>query len=302
MMNSIQKQAATARSASKNLAIASAEQKNESLYAIARALRHRKALILEQNQEDLNAGAKAGLSNALMDRLRLTEPRLEAMAAGLEMLTRLPEPIGEILEVTDGEKNLRIEKIRVPLGVVGMIYEARPNVTVDASGLTLKSGNAVILRGSSSALRSNAVLVDVIREALADTSLPPEAVQLVTDPRRETVRDLITCKEGIDVVIPRGGPSLIQRVVREATVPVLETGAGNCHIYVDRTADPEMARNIVTNAKTDRPGVCNTTETLLVHREWAEKHLAKLCEGLTLQQVEIRGCSRTQGIFQIGRA
>lgn len=297
MMNSIQKQAATARSASKNLAIASAEQKNESLYAIARALRHRKALILEQNQEDLNAGAKAGLSNALMDRLRLTEPRLEAMAAGLEMLTRLPEPIGEILEVTDGEKNLRIEKIRVPLGVVGMIYEARPNVTVDASGLTLKSGNAVILRGSSSALRSNAVLVDVIREALADTSLPPEAVQLVTDPRRETVRDLITCKEGIDVVIPRGGPNLIQRVVREATVPVLETGAGNCHIYVDRTADPEMARNIVTNAKTDRPGVCNTIETLLVHREWAEKHLAKLCEGLTLQQVEIRGCSRTQGIF-----
>ncbi|EGK13371.1 gamma-glutamyl phosphate reductase [Desmospora sp. 8437] len=297
MMSQIEKQAAAARSASKRLAIASAEQKNESLQAIARALRHRKSRILEQNREDLAAGEKGGLSTALMDRLKLTEQRLETMAAGLEVLTRLPDPVGEVLEVTDGEKNLRIEKIRVPLGVVGMIFEARPNVTVDASGLTLKSGNAVILRGSSSALCSNSVLVDVIREALADTSLPPEAVQLVTDPGRETVRELITCKGWIDVVIPRGGPGLIRRVVREATVPVLETGAGNCHIYVDRTADPGMASNIVTNAKTDRPGVCNATETLLVHRDWAEKHLSKLCEELTLQQVEIRGCSRTRRVF-----
>ncbi|QKI83742.1 glutamate-5-semialdehyde dehydrogenase [Kroppenstedtia eburnea] len=296
-MSQIEKQAAAARSASKRLAIASAEQKNESLQAIARALRNRKSRILEQNREDLAAGEKAGLSTALMDRLKLTEQRLEAMAAGLEVLTRLPDPVGEVLEVTDGEKNLRIEKIRVPLGVVGMIFEARPNVTVDASGLTLKSGNAVILRGSSSALCSNSVLVDVIREALADTSLPPEAVQLVTDPGRETVRELITCKGWIDVVIPRGGPGLIRRVVREATVPVLETGAGNCHIYVDRTADPGMAGNIVTNAKTDRPGVCNATETLLVHRDWAEKHLSKLCKELTLQQVEIRGCSRTRRVF-----
>lgn len=297
MMSQIEKQAAAARSASKRLAIASAEQKNESLQAIARALRNRKSRILEQNREDLAAGEKAGLSTALMDRLKLTEQRLETMAAGLEVLTRLPDPVGEVLEVTDGEKNLRIEKIRVPLGVVGMIFEARPNVTVDASGLTLKSGNAVILRGSSSALCSNSVLVDVIREALADTSLPPEAVQLVTDPGRETVRELITCKGWIDVVIPRGGPGLIRRVVREATVPVLETGAGNCHIYVDRTADPGMAGNIVTNAKTDRPGVCNATETLLVHRDWAEKHLSKLCKELTLQQVEIRGCSRTRRVF-----
>ncbi|WP_188429536.1 glutamate-5-semialdehyde dehydrogenase [Kroppenstedtia guangzhouensis] len=296
-MRQIQKQVAAARSASKRLAIASAEQKNESLDAIAHALRDQKSLILEQNRKDLADGKKAGLSTALMDRLKLTEQRLEAMAGGLEEVTRLPDPVGEVLEVTDGQKNLRIEKVRVPLGVVGMIFEARPNVTVDAAGLALKSGNSIILRGSSSALRSNSVLVDVIRRALADTSLPPEAVQLVTDPGRETVRELITCKGGVDVVIPRGGPGLIRRVVREATVPVLETGAGNCHIYVDRTADPGMARNIVINAKTDRPGVCNAAETLLVHQEWAEKHLGSMCEELTLHQVEIRGCSRTRQHF-----
>ena len=213
-----------------------------------------------------------------MDRLKLTEQRLEAMAGGLEEITRLPDPVGEVLEVTDGQKNLRIEKVRVPFRGGRDDFEARPNVTVDAAGLALKSGNSIILRGSSSALRSNSVLVDVIRLGLGRHLPPPEAVQLVTDPGRETVRELITCKGGVDVIIPRGGPGLIRRVVREATVPVLETGAGNCHIYVDSTADPGMARNIVINAKTDRPGVCNAAETLLVHQEWAENIWDRMCE------------------------
>lgn len=296
-MSDVQRKAEAARTASKKLAPTTEDQKNEALQVVARALRDQKGRILEQNKEDLAAGEKAGLSAALLDRLKLTEQRLEEMAKGLEELTCLPDPVGEVLETLRPENGLHIEKIRVPLGVIGMIYEARPNVTVDAAGLALKTGNAVVLRGSSSAFRSNLILVEVIRQALGNTSLPPEAVQLVEDLDREAVRDMITLNGWIDVIIPRGGAGLIQRVVREATVPVLETGVGNCHLCIDRSADPKMARNIVLNGKLDRPGVCNATETLLVHRDWAQEHLEGLCEELNAHGVEIRGCHRTREYF-----
>ncbi|PTX64550.1 glutamate-5-semialdehyde dehydrogenase [Melghirimyces profundicolus] len=296
-MSDVRRKTEAARTASKRLATAPAEEKNTALETIARTLREEQDSILECNSEDLRKGEEAGISPALADRLKLTETRLEEMARGLEELTRLPDPVGEVMERTERENGLRIEKVRVPLGVIGMIYEARPNVTVDAAGLALKTGNAVVLRGSSSAYRSNARLVEIIRKSLALTPLPRDAVQLVEDPDREAVREMLHSNGRIDVIIPRGGAGLIQRVVRESTVPVLETGVGNCHIYVDRSADPEMAGRIVLNGKTDRPAVCNAVETLLIHREWADHHLHELGEALLTAGVEIRGCPRTRDRF-----
>ncbi len=296
-MSDVRQKAKAAKGAAKRLAILTPEEKNKALKTIARALRDRKKEILEQNREDLRAGEQADLSTALMDRLKLTDERLEGMARGLEELIELPDPVGEELETIHRKNGLRIQKVRVPLGVIGMIYEARPNVTVDAAGLALKTGNAILLRGSSSAFRSNITLVQVMQEALSDTSLPPEAIGLVEDLNRDAVQEMLTLKDGIDVIIPRGGSGLIQRVVRESTVPVLETGVGNCHIYIDRSAEPQMAQTIVINGKTDRPGVCNATETLLVHQDWAKEHLRRLCHALGEHQVEIRGCSRTREQF-----
>ncbi|MDR6226603.1 glutamate-5-semialdehyde dehydrogenase [Desmospora profundinema] len=290
----VRTKAMAARSAIRTLAGVEEEEKNAALEAVADALMDGREEILRENGKDLAAGEAAGISRALMDRLTLSEERLAEMAEGLRQLCRLPDPVGEVLELRELDNGLRIEKVRVPLGVIGMIYEARPNVTVDAAGLALKTGNAIVLRGSSSAFHSNRALTGVIRGALAETSLPPEAVQLVEDLDREAVRELMTANGLIDVIIPRGGAGLIQRVVQSSTVPVLETGVGNCHLYVDRAADPDMAREIVINAKTDRPAVCNAAETLLVHREWAESHLSGLCEDLKRYGVEIRGCATTR--------
>ncbi|OYD09995.1 glutamate-5-semialdehyde dehydrogenase [Paludifilum halophilum] len=293
----VRRKAKTARMAAKKLAVAEEEKKNEALEAMATALIRHRDRIFSANETDLLQGEKAGLPPALMDRLRLTRKRLEEMGEGLCQLRRMPDPVGEILDSRRREDGLRIEKVRVPLGVIGMIYEARPNVTVDAAGLALKAGNAVVLRGSSSASRTNRALTEALHRALAGTSLPEEAVQLVEDPDRQAVHELITMNGWIDVIIPRGGAGLIRRVVRESTVPVLETGVGNCHIYVDRSAKSAMAEEIVINAKTDRPAVCNAVETLLVHRVWAEKHLPSLCEKLRQQGVQVKGCSRTRALF-----
>lgn len=290
----IRKKAILARSTTRILAGLEAEKKNAALQVVADALLLHKAEILRENEQDLAAGAAAGISSALADRLTLTEKRLAEMAEGLYQLCRLPDPIGEVLEVRELENGLRIEKVRVPLGVIGMIYEARPNVTVDAAGLALKTGNAIVLRGSSSAFHSNRALTRVIRQALVQTEIPPDAIQLVEDLERKAVQELMTANGLIDVIIPRGGAGLIQRVVRDSTVPVLETGVGNCHLYVDRAADAEMAQAIVLNAKTDRPAVCNAAETLLVQREWAQNHLPGLCRALSESGVEIRGCTVTR--------
>lgn len=257
-----------AKNAAAELAKKTTQQKNHALELISQQLMREKDFILAQNEKDLEAGTENGMSEALLDRLRLTEARLQDMADALIQLARLDDPIGEVLSAWERPNGLSITQVRVPLGVVGMIYEARPNVTVDASSLCLKTGNAVMLRGSSTAIHSNKAIVKVIHHALEKSDLPPEAVQLIEDTSRETASGMFKLNEYLDVLIPRGGAKLIRTVVENSTVPVLETGAGNCHIYIDEIADKEMAVSIAVNAKTQRPSVCNACETILVHREW----------------------------------
>jgi glutamate-5-semialdehyde dehydrogenase len=248
---------------------------------------------LAANALDIEAAKNHGVSSALIDRLTLNETRIRDMAIGLRQVAELPDPVGEVLQSWSRPNGLKIEKVRVPLGVIGMIYEARPNVTVDAAGLSLKTGNAVILRGSSSALHSNQKIVAILREALAQTRVPAEAIQLLEEGTREEVNQLFKLNDYLDVLIPRGGASLIRSVVENSSVPVLETGVGICHIYVDETADLEMAQRIVVNGKTQRPAVCNATETLLVHEEWAKENLPQLLQPLVEKGVELRGCPKT---------
>ncbi|MCM3289819.1 glutamate-5-semialdehyde dehydrogenase [Paenibacillus sp. MER 180] len=269
------------------------DQKNEALLRMADLLVQHADSIIEANAKDLERGKQQGTSDSLLDRLALNEARIEDMAEGLRQIAELTDPVGDVLEKIDRPNGLHIEKIRVPLGVIGMIYEARPNVTVDAAGLCLKTGNAVVLRGGSSALESNKRIVAVLHEALKLTSVPVEALQLIEDADRASVDEMLKCNGLLDVVIPRGGASLIQNVVQNATVPVIETGAGICHTYIDQSADPEMAEAIAFNAKVQRPSVCNSMETLLVHEQFAERHLTGLLEGFDTHRVELRGCERT---------
>ncbi|MCY9530631.1 glutamate-5-semialdehyde dehydrogenase [Paenibacillus jamilae] len=269
------------------------DQKNEALLRMANLLVQHADSIIEANAKDLERGKQQGTSDSLLDRLALNEARIEDMAEGLRQIAELTDPVGDVLEKIDRPNGLHIEKIRVPLGVIGMIYEARPNVTVDAAGLCLKTGNAVVLRGGSSALESNKRIVAVLHEALKLTSVPVEALQLIEDADRASVDEMLKCNGLLDVVIPRGGASLIQNVVQNATVPVIETGAGICHTYIDQSADPEMAEAIAFNAKVQRPSVCNSMETLLVHEQFAERHLTGLLEGFDTHRVELRGCERT---------
>ncbi|WP_436371249.1 glutamate-5-semialdehyde dehydrogenase [Cytobacillus sp. BC1816] len=257
-----------AKKAAAELTKMTAKQKNRALELISGQLMHEKEFILAENEMDLDAGKENGMSDALLDRLRLTEARLQEMADALIQLTHLDDPVGEVLTSWERPNGLAITQVRVPLGVVGMIYEARPNVTVDASSLCLKTGNAVMLRGSSTAIHSNKAIVKVIHHALEKSDLPPDAVQLIEDTSRETASGMFKLNEYLDVLIPRGGAKLIKTVVENSTVPVLETGAGNCHVYIDESADKEMAINIAINAKTQRPSVCNACETIIVHREW----------------------------------
>lgn len=296
-MSEVRTKAQLAKQSAGRLAVLSTEQKNEALLRVARTVAEATGQILQANEQDMEQGEQNGLSQALLDRLLLTEARIQDMIRGLEMLVELPDPVAEVMESWQQSDGLTIEKVRVPLGVIGMIYEARPNVTIDAAGLGLKTGNAMVLRGSSAALHSNQALAEAVRAGLAESDIPVEAVQLVQSTDRRSVQEMLTLNGLIDVIIPRGGAALIERVVREASVPVLETGAGVCHIYVDRDADPEMARDIVINAKTDRPGVCNAVETVLVDEAWADRGLSELVAALTESGVEIRGCPRVQSLF-----
>ena len=263
-------------------------EKNMGLEEAARALLEGEDEILAANEEDCEKAASNGMSQGLLDRLRLTPARINSMADGLLQVASLEDPVGEVLSMKKRPNGLMIGKKRVPLGVIAMIYESRPNVTSDAFGLCFKSGNAVILKGGSDALRSNQAIVKCLREGLARAGLPEDGVQLVEDTSRDTTRELMRLNEYVDVLIPRGGAGLIRSVVENSTVPVIETGTGNCHIYVDETADLNMALDIIYNAKTQRVGVCNACESLVVHRSVAGQFLPLLKKRLADKNVEIR--------------
>ena len=265
------------------------EEKNRGLRMAADSLIRRENAILAANEIDMEKARLRGMSQGLLDRLALTPERIKAMAGGLLQVADLEDPVGEVLFMKKRPNGLMIGQKRVPLGVVGMIYEARPNVTADAFGLCFKSGNAVILKGGSDALESNKAIAKALRAGLADAGLVEDALLLITDTSRETTRELMRLNRYIDVLIPRGGAGLIKTVVENSTVPVIETGTGNCHIYVDESADFSMALDIIENAKTQRIGVCNACESLVVHRSVAEKFLPLLQERLFKKQVEIRG-------------
>ncbi|WP_312469544.1 glutamate-5-semialdehyde dehydrogenase [Neobacillus sp.] len=286
-MSELLEKASKLSQAAKRMAMLSTAEKNKSLSMMADHLLTMKEWILSENARDIEVGKEKGLSASLLDRLLLSEERLEQIVHGVRQLIDLEDPIGETIEAWERPNGLRIETIRVPLGVVGMIYEARPNVTVDAGSLCLKAGNAVLLRGSSSAIHSNKALVHVMREALAGTAIPADAVQLLEDTSRETAVEMFKLNQFLDVLIPRGGAGLIQSVIQNATVPVLETGVGNCHVFVDETAQKDMAIEIVINAKLQRPSVCNAAETVLIHEKWP--YVTELLNSLHEKGVELRG-------------
>ncbi|MBT2755218.1 glutamate-5-semialdehyde dehydrogenase [Mesobacillus foraminis] len=278
-----------AKAASHALIGITTEEKNHALRLISDQLILDRERILAENERDLKEGKNSGLTDSILDRIMLNDKRINDMADAILLLIDLKDPIGETLETIHKENGLLIKKNRVPIGVIGMIYEARPNVTIDAATLSLKTGNAVILRGSSSARYSNMVLVESIHKALEKSVLPVDAVQLIEDTSRETAKELFHLNEYLDVLIPRGGKNLIETVVRESTVPVLETGAGNCHVYIDESADLEMARSIVINAKTQRPSVCNSIETVLMQEDWFHDHGKELLSSLQENEVVIYG-------------
>ncbi len=279
----------SAKRASKILAVMGQEKKNQTLLMVAKALLLHQDEIIAENEKDIDAARLKGVSEAMIDRLRLTPQRFEAMAEGIRQVATLADPIGEILSMKERPNGLMIGQRRVPLGVIGIIYESRPNVTVDAFALCFKTGNAVILRGGSDAIHSNMALVKVIREALLSCHVSPDAVNLVENTDRSSVTELIQMNQYLDVIIPRGGHGLIQNVIQNATVPVIETGTGNCHIYIDKDADLKMAIPIVHNAKLQRLGVCNACESLVVHREIADRAIPLLVEDLRASECEMRG-------------
>ncbi len=279
------------------IGIASTEEKDKALLAMAEELLNNKEEILRANKLDLDRAEANGTSKAMLDRLALNEDRLKGMANGLKQIVSLQDPVGEVLSMWQRPNGLQIGQKRVPLGVIGIIYEARPNVTCDAAGLCLKAGNAVILRGGSDAINSNKAIVKVLGNGLEKTGISRDAVQLIEDTSREVATEMMRLNEYIDVLIPRGGAGLIQSVVKNATVPVIETGTGNCHIYVDETADFEMAKNIAVNAKASRPSVCNAAEKLLVNEKIAEEFLPVAVKGLRDAGVTLRGDEKAQRII-----
>ena len=278
-----------AKDAAAVLAKVSSEQKNKALLKAAKALRQSADTILAANAQDLKRGRENGMSEALLDRLMVNPARIDAMAEGLEQIVTLDDPIGEILSMKKRPNGLMIGQMRVPFGVIGIIYESRPNVTADAFGLCFKTGNAVILRGGSDAISSNTAIAEILRNALVSAGMPKDSIQLVTDTSHETAREMMRLNRYIDVLIPRGGARLIRTVVENSTVPVIETGTGNCHVYVDEFADLDMAVNIIVNAKTQRLGTCNTCESLVVHSKVAEEVIPKIAKALFEKDVEIRG-------------
>lgn len=266
-----------------------ATEKNKALLHASEALLSHTEEILSANEKDIKAGKEKGMHEGLLDRLALTETRIAAMAEGLRQIAALEDPIGEIMDTFIRPNGLKISKVRVPLGVIGIIYESRPNVTADAFGLCFKAGNAVILRGGSDALLSNKAITVVLRNALQESGICADALQLIDSGDREITKAFMKMKEYVDVLIPRGGAGLIRSVVENSTIPVIETGTGNCHIYVDREADLNMAVNIIINAKTQRIGVCNACESLVIHKDIKDAFLPVLAEGLRAHHVEMRG-------------
>ncbi len=292
-----------AKVAARRLAAIDSSTKNAALLAIAAALEARVGEILEANARDLDAGRESGLSDALMDRLRLDAPRVRGIADGARAIAALPDPVGEVVDGGRLANGLDVRKVRVPLGVVAVVYEARPNVTIDAAALCLKSGNAIVLRGSSSAAHSNAVLASIAREAAEGAGLPSGSLVLVAGGGREELAELATQEGVVDLIIPRGGEGLKKALSEVARVPVIYAASGNCHVYVDASADLEMARRIIFNAKTQRPGVCNAAETLLVHADVAASFLPVALAELRDAGVELRGDSRARSLFaEMGEA
>ncbi|MCX0385911.1 glutamate-5-semialdehyde dehydrogenase [Clostridium perfringens] len=285
-----------AKEASYTLSFASTNEKNNGLLKISESLIKRCDEILEENKKDLEKAIEKGTSNAMLDRLKLDEERVKSIANAVADVVKLDDPIGEVTSMFKRPNGLRIGVQRVPLGVVGIIYEARPNVTADAAALCLKTGNAVILRGGSEAINSNLKIVEIISDALKEAGLPEGSVQILEDTSRETATDFMRLNDYLDVLIPRGGAGLIKAVVNNATVPVIETGVGNCHIYIDDEADINMGVDIIVNAKTSRPAVCNAAEKLLVNEKIAEEFLPVAIKALKEKGVEIRGCEKTKAI------
>ena len=291
-MSPVNRAAYRAKAAAADLAPLPRAVKDDALRAIADALEVRTSEIVAANAKDIERAREAGTSEAIIDRLTLTPERVRAIASDVRDVVALPDPVGEVVRGSTLPNGLDLRQVRVPLGVVGIIYEARPNVTVDAAALCLKSGNAVLLRGSSSAYESNTALVRVLRDAVGGSGLPADAIQLVPGEGRDSVRELMRARGLVDVLIPRGGASLIRTVVEESTVPVIETGTGNCHVYVDAEADLDMAIDILLNSKAQRPSVCNAAETLLVHKDIADAFVPRALDALAEAGVTVHGDER----------
>ena len=286
-----------AKEAAKTVQYLGQKRKNEGLCMAAEELLIQQKYLLAENEKDIQAAKVNGMKDSLVDRLRLTQKRIEGMAEGLRQIAGLPDPIGEVISMNERPNGLKIGRRRVPLGVVGIIYESRPNVTADAFGLCLKTGNVMILRGGKDAIHSNIAISKVLKEGLKKAGITEDAIILVEDTAREHVEEMMRLRGYIDVLIPRGGKQLIDNVVNHSTVPVIETGTGNCHIYVDEYADVEMAANIIENAKTQRTGVCNACESLVMHERIAEKALPVICRRLLAKGVEIRGDERACAVI-----
>ena len=286
-----------AKEAAKTVQYLGQERKNEGLCMAAEELLIQQKYLLAENEKDIQAAKVNGMKDSLVDRLRLTQKRIEGMAEGLRQIAGLPDPIGEVISMNERPNGLKIGRRRVPLGVVGIIYESRPNVTADAFGLCLKTGNVTILRGGKDAIHSNIAISKALKEGLKKAGITEDAIILVENTAREHVEEMMRLRGYIDVLIPRGGKQLIDNVVNHSTVPVIETGTGNCHIYVDEYADVEMAANIIENAKTQRTGVCNACESLVVHERIAEKALPVICRRLLAKGVEIRGDERACAVI-----
>lgn len=297
-MNTLIELGKQAKKASYLLSQATTKEKNNALIVMAEALKKHKEKIIEANKKDVDAAQDNGVKDSMVDRLILNNERIESMADGLTDIVKLPDPVGIVKQMWTTEAGVRVGQETVPLGVVGIIYESRPNVTSDAAGLCFKSGNAVILRGGKEAIHSNKAIVNVLQEALASTSLPKESIQLVQDTSRETATALMQLNDYLDVLIPRGGAGLIQAVVKNATVPVIETGTGNCHIYVDKAAQKEMAKDIVVNAKVTKPAACNAVETLLIHEEVAADFLPVIEAELSKWDVDLRADEKASKILK----
>ena len=295
-MTQLEIMGAKAKEASRFLMTAGSK-KDEALNAIAKALRENADKIIKANDIDIENGKNAGLTKSLLDRLKLTEERINGMADGVSEVASLADPVGRVLDGRTLKNGLQIEKVTVPMGVIGIIFEARPNVTSDAAALCLKAGSAVILRGGKEAINSNKAIAEIMRDAIENAGLPRDCVSLVEDTTRQSATELMQLSDYLDVLIPRGGAGLIKSVVENAKVPVIETGVGNCHVYVDKSADVDMAKSIIFNAKTSRPSVCNAIETVLVHKDIAEKALPEIKAELDKMNVEIRGCERTRAIL-----